>query len=181
MPGTWRISAASYYADWVTIPIIGLTAAVTDVSYHGLTWVSWVAFVLGMIAMSFVEYASHRWAFHNPRLYRREHWVHHVRPADYIGIPGWQTAATFAFLLAALWLTIGIHAGSAFFVGVCTYYLAYIISHDRIHHGGNIGVKPGYWQRRRKAHDLHHAKGVEANFGVASPLWDMLLGTYIAP
>ncbi|WP_256220872.1 sterol desaturase family protein [Pseudomonas sp. CHM02] len=27
-------------------------------------------------------------------------------------------------------------------------------------------------------HDLHHRHGVEKNFGVSSPLWDHVFGTY---
>ncbi len=181
MSSTWRISKGSYYADWVTIPIIGILALVADVLYHGFTWLSPIMFVLGALAMSFVEYGVHRWVLHEPKLLRNAHWPHHIRPAAYVGVPSWQTAIYFVLLLLASWGWGGFDLGSSFFVGFCTYYLTYIFVHDRFHHG-NLGlIKAGYWRDRRKAHLLHHAYGREINFGVASPLWDMLLGTYCRP
>lgn len=177
---TWRISAASYYADWVTIPILGLAALLTNVLYHGLTWLSPLAFLLGALVMSFIEYGVHRWAFHNPKLYRREHFLHHTRPADYVGVPSWQTGLYFLLALGGSIGSFGLDLGASFFVGLCTYYLAYIISHNYYHHGRLGRAYPGnYWDRQARRHFMHHEKGVEANFGVACPMWDMILGTYV--
>jgi sterol desaturase/sphingolipid hydroxylase (fatty acid hydroxylase superfamily) len=176
---TWNISATSYYSDWVVVPILACAALITAVLYHGLTWLSPLAFVLGLIVMSFIEYGVHRWAFHNPNLYRREHWMHHLRPAAYVGIPGWHTALYFILALGGSIGSFGLDFGAWLFAGIGTYYLVYIISHDRFHHG-TLGLNPtGYWNRQARRHFVHHQKGIEANFGVACPAWDMLLGTFI--
>lgn len=181
MSDTWRISKTSYYADWITIPIIALGVLIADVSYRGLTLLSPLMFALGALAMSFVEYGSHRWAFHNPKLFRRDHWIHHIRSADYVGVPAWQTFLAFVFLLAAAWGSAGLDIGGSFFVGFCAYYFTYIAAHDGFHHG-ELGLSTdGFWHNRRKAHLVHHAKGREVNFGVVTPWWDMLFGTYYRP
>ncbi len=175
----WRISAASYYADWFTIPLLILCAFITDYSYHGgLSWVATIAFVLGVITMSFIEYAMHRWAFHNPKLYRKDHWLHHIRPADYVGVPSYRTTFYFLIALGLLWATLGIDFGGGMFNGIAAYYLAYIFVHDRFHHGDLGLLSNGYWNRRRLAHLRHHRHGEEVNFGVATHWWDVLFGTF---
>lgn len=168
----------SYYADFVTIPIVGILALVADVSYHGLTFALILAAVVGFLAWSFVEYAMHRWLFH--RTFRRDHWLHHFRPAAYVGVPSWQTTLGAAFLAVQLIGALDFDLGTGAFLGLAAGYLLYIFAHDRFHHG-RLGLRPGYWHERRIAHLLHHAKGQEVNFGVASPAWDMLLGTYQPP
>lgn len=175
----WRLSATSYYADWVTVPILGISALTADVWYHGVTRFTLLGFLLGALIMSFIEYGTHRWAFHNPNLYRREHFLHHIRPADYIGVPGWHTVFYFVLALGGCVGSFGLDFGAGLFAGLCAAYLTYIISHDRFHHG-SLGTEEsgGYWHRQARRHFLHHEKGVEANFGVSSPLWDILLGTY---
>lgn len=177
----WQISKASYYADWVTIPFLVLCIIVSDVSYHSASMLAAGAFLLGVGAMSFIEYGMHRWMFHNPRLYRREHWAHHLRPSDYVGIPGWQTGIYFLIALAVMVTALGLDFGGGLFIGVALYYLAYIVTHDRFHHGDLGLLGNGYWARRRRAHLRHHQRGEEVNFGVASHWWDVLLGTYRRP
>jgi len=164
----WHLSRRSYYADLVTVPVLGIAA----LAYAGGDF-SLIGFVLGMLLMTFIEYAVHRWVFH--RTYRREHWRHHMRPGDYIGVPGWQTALYFA-LGYALTLTFGVSFGTGLFLGVAVAYLTYIISHDRFHHG-DPQAWTGYWARQARRHMVHH-QGKETNFGVSSPMWDHILGTY---
>ncbi len=170
----WNISRASYYADWFTIPMLGFTALFTDVSYHGITPWAMLMFVFGAFLWTFIENAMHRWTFH--RLYRKEHWIHHIRPGAYIGVPGWQTAGLFVLVLGGCWGSLGLDLGGGLFCGIASGYFLYIWAHDLFHHGR---IKPGtYWARREAAHRVHHESGKEVNFGVVTPLWDMVLGTY---
>lgn len=169
----WNISRVSYYADWVTIPILIYTALITDVSYHGLTYIAVLMGVLGFILWTFVEYALHRWVFH--RAYRKQHWIHHIRPAAFVGVPGWQTSLMLLLALGACWGSFGLDAGGGLFTGLAAGYGLYIWAHDLFHHGR---VWPGgYWARREEDHKGHHAHGKEVNFGVVTPLWDVLLKT----
>lgn len=165
----WNISRASFYADWVSIPALLLLALFAmTISLPALAAVAAGAFI-----WTFAEYALHRWAFH--RLYRKEHWLHHIRPGAYIGVPGWQTGGLFTVILGGCWGSLGVDIGGGLFCGIAGGYFLYIWAHDRFHHGK---TKPGtYWARREADHAGHHAHGKEVNFGVVTPLWDVLLKT----
>lgn len=171
----WNLSKSSYYADFFTIPFLGCVALISDVSYRGgLPYVTALAMILGFLVWTFIEYATHRWLFH--RVYRREHWVHHIRPAAYVGVPAYQTGLGALCGMGGLMGSLGIDAGAGAFCGLAFGYVLYIWAHDRFHHRSTV---PGtYWDRRRIAHTVHHARGIEANFGVVTPAWDMLLGTF---
>lgn len=168
------LSPASYYADWVTIPFLVCSLLITDHLYHGLTAATALMFVLGFILWTFAEYGTHRWLFH--RVFRREHWLHHIRPNAYVGVPSWQTSLVAIAVLGGC-LGFGLDLGTGLFTGLAVGYLVYFWAHDKFHHGV---AKPGYWARRQASHAMHHKHGIEANFGVVTPVWDMLLGTYRA-
>lgn len=120
---------------------------------------------------SFVEYAMHRFLFH--AWYRREHWTHHLDVLALIGISSWKTTATFIALLA-LFQAVGL---ASLIAGVMLGYLAYISLHYVMHRPEHplYRLMPGLVTN----HDLHHQRGVEKNFGVSSPLWDHVFGTYV--
>lgn len=170
----WNISRASYYADFITIPILGCVAAVTDVLYHGCpSLTAGLMFGLGVLLWTLAEYVLHRKVFH--RMYRREHWIHHIRPAAFIGVPAWQSSGAFLMILGACWGSLGLDLGAGLFCGFAAGYWTYIWAHDQFHHGR---LKPGtYWHRRYLAHKEHHDSGKEVNFGVVTGLWDVLLDT----
>lgn len=169
----WHLTKRSYYADFVTAPLLGIASLTYALHAQGLTFALACGLWFGALLMTFVEYAVHRWLFH--RTYRREHWRHHMKPAEYIGVPGWQTMIYFV-IAYALAMGLGVSFGTGLFVGVLAGYLMYIVSHDRFHHGDPQSWT-GYWARQAHRHMLHHA-GKETNFGVSSPLWDRILGTY---
>jgi sterol desaturase/sphingolipid hydroxylase (fatty acid hydroxylase superfamily) len=176
----WNLSRASYYADFVTIPLLAAFALITDVSYHGLTAAMILMMLFGAFIWTFIEYALHRWLFH--RKYRREHWVHHIAPARYIGVPPWQTFILFTLVMGGCLGSFGLDGGTGLFTGLAAGYFLYIWMHDKFHHrprplrGAWDG--PSYWERREREHAMHHTKGIEANFGVVTPVWDMLLRTH---
>lgn len=164
----------NYYADWITIPILGCAALFTDVLYHGIGLPAVLMFVLGAFLWTVAEYIIHRWAFH--RLYRHEHWIHHIRPHGYASLPGWQTGGLFAVVLGGCWGSLGLDAGGGLFCGLAGGYFTYIWMHNRFHHGRTT---PGSYVARREAeHKIHHDSGKEVNFAVVTPLWDVLCGTY---
>lgn len=172
----WQLSRHSYYADMVTVPALAVIALTRAVYLNASVIEIAAGFVFGMLLMSFIEYSVHRWLFH--RVYRREHWLHHVNPGSYIGVPGYQVILYFSLGYALLMGLAGLSIGTGLFVGVSVAYLIYVIAHDRFHHG-----RPrrwhGYWARQAARHMIHH-EGKETNFGVSSPLWDRILGTYSA-
>lgn len=167
----WNISRASYYSDFIVIPIL-LLAALT--AMH-VTLPSLAAAAVGAFMWTFIEYALHRWVFH--RLYRHEHWIHHIRPGAFIGVPAWQTALAFLAVLGGCWGAFGVDVGGGLFMGIGGGYFLYIWLHDRFHHGSVVQGADNYVSRREAVHRGHHDSGKEVNFGVVTSLWDVLLKT----
>lgn len=162
-------SKVSYYADFVLVPVLAATA-----SAH-MGSVQYLSLPVGIALWSLMEYLIHRELFH--RVMKREHWMHHIRPAGYVAAPWWITGTLHltAFVSAFLTGWLGL------FVGVEVGYFAYIMTHDAIHHEGDFYRGTATWFGWRIAlHDVHH-RGVEANFGVVSSVWDKLFGTHCPP
>lgn len=160
----WLMSSFAYYLDFFTVPLLVVAALLLG---PVLLW----QIAAGVLIWSFVEYAMHRFLFH--ALYRREHWTHHLDVLALIGISSWKTTATFIVLLA-LFQALGL---ASLIAGVMLGYLAYISLHYVMHRPEHplYRLMPGLVTN----HDLHHQRGVEKNFGVSSPLWDHVFGTYV--
>lgn len=162
----WKLSAAAYFADFVFTPL--WAAAALWLSPWSLSWC-----LLGALLWSLLEYGLHRFSFH--RQLRRAHWTHHAAPRDYIGVSGWWVSLLLAALLGLALAT----DLAALFAGFALAYQAYLLAHYLMHR------PESRWhplvRGLARNHDLHHRHGVEKNFGVTSPLWDHLLGTYFPP
>lgn len=160
----WLMSALAYYLDFFTAPLFVIAALC-------IAPLNLAQAIAGLLAWSLVEYLVHRFLFHS--LYRKEHWTHHVDVLAYIGVSSWKTSTVYAALLLLAWLT-GLTSA---FAGVVVGYFCYIFVHYVMH-------RPQHWAYRFISglvanHDLHHRKGIEKNFGVSSPLWDHVFGTYV--
>lgn len=160
----WLMSSFAYYLVFFTVPLLVVAALLLG---PVLLW----QIAAGVLIWSFVEYAMHRFLFH--AWYRREHWTHHLDVLALIGISSWKTTATFIVLLA-LFQALGL---ASLIAGVMLGYLAYISLHYVMHRPEHplYQLMPGLVTN----HDLHHQRGVEKNFGVSSPLWDHVFGTYV--
>jgi sterol desaturase/sphingolipid hydroxylase (fatty acid hydroxylase superfamily) len=183
----WHIQDASseftltkrgYYADFFVTPIaiaIALVWLVTTQGFRPEYLAS--AALAGIVLWTFIEYAVHRWVFHGPTWLNSQHTVHHIQPSEYIGASSTVTGFFFAISLWLLTSVLGACLGVGVFVGLLIGYLAYIVIHDRFHHGqlrkGSVLAK------LNSNHDFHH-RHAKANFGVTTPLWDIILGTYQA-
>lgn len=166
----WNRSRFEYYLDFALVPFLVLLAVISDVYYHG-RFAIWPV-VAGFAVWTFAEYWIHRTLFH--RVLRREHWLHHKRPGDYVAAPALLTSFLHLLVLA---VCLGL-TGAGFFVGLELGYLLYIVMHDAIHHRKH---KPFGWLRRMaEHHELHH-QGVEVNFGVSLHVWDKVFRTYRDP
>jgi sterol desaturase/sphingolipid hydroxylase (fatty acid hydroxylase superfamily) len=60
------------------------------------------------------------------------------------------------------------------FAGFVAGYLVYDTTHYLTHHSAG-GTALGRYQKKR--HFRHHYSDSTRNFGVSSPLWDLVLGT----
>jgi sterol desaturase/sphingolipid hydroxylase (fatty acid hydroxylase superfamily) len=172
MPGLWFIPVITACLYW-SLSVKALSPLKVG-----------VFFVIGMLAWTFVEYWLHRWLFHLPaakNLKIREvqymlHGYHHDFPDD----PGrlvappvlsWPIALPLAVLYAAVfgdWWT-------AFYGGTVAGYLGYDWMHYYTHHA--VPKNPlGRFMRR--FHLEHHFRHAHSQFGLSSPLWDLVLGTF---
>jgi sterol desaturase/sphingolipid hydroxylase (fatty acid hydroxylase superfamily) len=105
------------------------------------------------------------------------HELHHRLPKDWIGAASWTTFAGFALVwsIAVYGLDDGALA-SAFLGGFMLGYLAYCAIHVRMHHG-RVDRFSRYLAFMHRHHVGHH-RGGRGNFGVSSPVWDVVFNSY---
>jgi sterol desaturase/sphingolipid hydroxylase (fatty acid hydroxylase superfamily) len=142
-------------------------------------------FVVGWLSFSLVEYILHRWLFH----YQFEdtedgrlkaflvHGYHHQYPDDRLRLvaPPLMSWPVGVVLFALCALLLPAPLAWIAFAGVCCGYLAYDWLHYYSHHGR---PKRGVGKWLAQYHMLHHHDGFEGRYGISSPLWDLVFGTY---
>ena len=151
-----------------------------------LTWEGWrrltggtltaaLAVLLGLFAFSFVEYFFHRWMFHTRvPLFAEGHRLHHERPLGYDSLPFFLPSAVLLMLTGLCMLILP--AGFALLLmGAVTFgYIIYGLSHFTIHH---VRFRQPLLRSWAAHHHVHHYHP-DSNFGLTTPLWDVLLGTH---
>ncbi len=144
-----------------------------------------IAAACGWLGFSLLEYVLHRFVFHRnfpdtPSGRLEEfltHGYHHVYPEDpdRLVLPPMESIPI-AVIVAALQVALlGRGTGLAVFAGTALGYIAYDEIHYLLHHY-RPRTAVGMWLRRY--HLLHHHAPEVARFGVSSPLWDFVFGTY---
>lgn len=133
-----------------------------------------LAIFLGLFAFSFMEYFFHRWMFHTRvPLFAEGHRLHHERPLGYDSLPFFLPGAVLLTLtgLCVLILPAGF---ALLLMGAVTFgYITYGLSHFTIHH---VRFKQPLLRHWAAHHHVHHYHP-DSNFGLTTPLWDVLLGT----
>jgi sterol desaturase/sphingolipid hydroxylase (fatty acid hydroxylase superfamily) len=136
----------------------------------------------GATTWSLLEYIIHRWFSHHPRLLKNpfgvEHTAHHSKGNHFA--PSWKKIV-FAGLgvpvtLGPTILLLGMAPGIAYVAGLIGFYLIYEAFHrfEHIHEGWGPYSR---WARRH--HFYHHFHNPKVNYGVTSPIWDWIFGTYV--
>jgi sterol desaturase/sphingolipid hydroxylase (fatty acid hydroxylase superfamily) len=128
----------------------------------------------GLFAFSFIEYFFHRWMFHTRvPLFAQGHRMHHERPLGYDSLPFFLPGVVL-LLLTGVFLAIMADGTALLLAGSITFgYIAYGLSHFIIHH---VRFKHPLLRRWAGSHHVHHYHP-ETNFGLTTPLWDIVLGT----
>ncbi len=161
--------------------------------------------LIGIAMWSAIEYVLHRHLFHPPDHVMREthdivarlapgdavipalpgwrhvvyfimHGVHHEYPSDSSRLvmpPGASIPLAVVFFVIFR-LAVGPHLAPALFAGFVTGYLTYDTVHYAIHHR-TMPTALGRYTKWR--HYRHHFIDPGRDYGVSSPLWDLLLGT----
>ncbi len=163
-------------------PIAVAALATSHRRAHALREV--VAFFAGWLFLSLVEYGLHRFFFHREAPSSREgrveaflaHGYHHQYPLDRtrLVLPPLATVPLAIVVFALARGALG-GMGDQVFAGILGGYVAYDTLHYLAHHArGRRG--PVAWLRRY--HMLHHHDRAPGRYGVSSPLWDLVFGTY---
>ena len=144
-----------------------------------------MAVACGWLGVSLLEYVLHRFVFHrsfpDTPSGRMEsfltHGYHHAYPddPDRLVLPPIQSIPMAVFVAAGDIAVFGRCVGLAAFAGSALGYIAYDEIHYLVHHH-RPRTAIGTWLRRY--HLLHHHAKEVARFGVSSPLWDFVFGTY---
>lgn len=138
---------------------------------------------LGIVLWSFMEYALHRFAFHEARgknYGSREHLRHHG--SDDTVLESWYLSWA-GVLLVSLGLIpflgrlvdqpdVGWGVGIGYLVGYGFYDLVHWRAHRRPYANR-------YEHMVRKHHFTHHFHAPLKNHGVTTPFWDHVFGTYV--
>jgi sterol desaturase/sphingolipid hydroxylase (fatty acid hydroxylase superfamily) len=150
-----------------------------------------LGFVGGVFIWTLTEYLLHRFVFHyRPRAAWQErivflfHGIHHLQPQckTRLVMPPVVSIPLALVFYGALSLIVGLALGAPHWVapmfsGLVAGYLAYDLTHYATHHWP---MKGRYLKYLKKHHMLHHFKTPDQRFGVSSPVWDFVFGTYPA-
>lgn len=176
-------------AHWAT-PILWFGPIIAWGLYRGFTQPQTAGFKTvglffgGWLAWTLIEYVLHRFLFHlAPRNEADKmraflmHGYHHDFPDDRMRLvaPPVMSWGPAAIIGISFFFLFGPHVWSVVFAGTLTGYIAYDWIHYYTHHGRPTGGL-GKWMRRY--HMKHHYKDGNAWYGVSSPLWDYVFGTY---
>ena len=141
------------------------------------------ATLIGAASWTAAEYGLHRFVMHEMRghgLPSVEHLEHHGDTTYFS--PTSKKLASAAVTTAVAYPVAVVVAGrrwaTAFTMGLIAMYFGYEVAHRRTH------TRPprsryGRWSRRSHMH--HHFGAPMRNFGVTTPLWDRIWGTYDDP
>jgi sterol desaturase/sphingolipid hydroxylase (fatty acid hydroxylase superfamily) len=130
--------------------------------------------LLGLVIFSFIEYGFHRWLFHgSPQIMEQGHRKHHEQPNGYDALPFFLPPLGLLAIAGFLILVLPVQFALLLSGSLAAGYAAYGLSHAAIH---NLRFRNRLSKRWAAIHHIHHYHP-DKNFGVTTPLWDILLGT----
>lgn len=164
----------NYWLEVILDVALGVSLLTAGWRHHPGVESTVLAIAVGLFAFSFIEYFFHRWMFHTRiPLFTQGHDKHHREPLGYDSLPFFLPAATLLALTGLCMLALP-DGFALLMAGTATFgYVAYGLSHFIIHH---VRFKQPLLRRWAGAHHVHHYHP-GTNFGVTTPLWDILLGT----
>lgn len=177
---SWKQLTPVYFYTAVVVCLISITRGA------GFSWRQNLLLIgLGTLSWTLIEYGLHRFVFHySPRsvfgrkLVHAAHLSHHENPR--------ATNRLFSSLLVSLpiatgylllaWIATGSWQAAAYlFTGLIAGYFCYEWLHFQAHHRR---PKLRLFKYLRTYHLLHHHEASDLRFGVTSPLFDVIMGTF---
>lgn len=165
MRGVFALSLLGYASDFALVPLAAILLTLRAASELDTAELM-NSLLIGVLSWTLAEYWIHRSVLHGDTRFAAMHREHHESPRDLIGVPSWITMPTFAIAGLALSFLFGAALGAALLAGVLAGYLFYCGVHAYFHHG-----------HTSRHHAAHH-RGYRGNYGVSSPLWDIVFGTH---
>lgn len=180
MVAGWKQLTPVYFYTTVVVCLIALTRDNAFSTFQNLLLVA-----AGILSWTLIEYGLHRFVFHysarsefGRKLLYAAHLSHHENPRErsrlvsslLVSLP----IATAYFLLARI-ASGSWHTATFLFAGLTAGYLCYEWLHFQAHHRR---PRLRLFKYLRQYHLLHHHQTPDLRFGVTSPLFDLLLGTF---
>ena len=143
-----------------------------------------VAFAMGLLFWTLTEYAMHRYVFHfkattkaGQYLVFLFHGIHHDDPEDptRLVMPPVVSITLGALFYAVFASILGSITVRPFFSGFIAGYLVYDYIHFATHH---FKPKTAWGRTLKENHMKHHYLKKGGKWGVSSPLWDHVFGTF---
>ncbi|MCK5448179.1 MAG: sterol desaturase family protein [Gemmatimonadetes bacterium] len=199
------LERTTYVHPWIPhliyVPVVIALLWLSPLSLGG----SALYFAIGLLIWTFIEYLLHRFAFHAPDEVMREthqisagleldqavipelptfrhvvyfifHGVHHEYPSDSLRLVMPPVASLPMGLMA--WVIFSMLFGGNMipaFAGSLVGYLVYDTTHFVLHHRS---VPTAFGKLIKRAHMRHHFLDPDEDYGVSSPLWDIIFRTY---
>jgi 4-hydroxysphinganine ceramide fatty acyl 2-hydroxylase len=171
----------------VLIMVVLFLASLSLTVLHVSAWSTWIAVIAGMLGYMVTEYLTHRFIFHmkppkHPfflRFLKRIHYDHHVDPNNLhlLFLPIWYSIPNlFGFSCIVYWITASFIVTNAFVTGTIFFLLCYEWTHYVAHRPIRPLTSWGKWMK--KIHMWHHYKNENYWYGVTTPVFDCILGTF---
>ena len=171
-------------------PLLIWAPVIAWLFYHAFSAVGLSALAVGGLAVfglffwTFMEYVLHRFVFHFPTTSARGerfiyimHGLHHDDPVDptRLVMPPFASVCIAIILYAGFRLIFGPAYVAPFFAGFLIGYLCYDYTHYAVHH---FTPRTRIGKFIKQSHMNHHYVNPDTRWGVSSPLWDIVFGTY---
>ena len=151
-----------FWVDAAAYPLIALWVA----SQVAWGWGAVALVLAGLVLFTLAEYWVHRSVLH-VWTHHVAHGRHHAHPEEYTVL--WSVPLIFL----VLWLV----APAPLFLGFTLMYVWFYMWHHLLHH---VDLARLPLVRRYASWHLVHHRHTRYNFGITSPVWDLVFGTYRA-
>jgi sterol desaturase/sphingolipid hydroxylase (fatty acid hydroxylase superfamily) len=166
---------SNYWAEFAIDGLLGFALMMQGFRRHDLSPAATLyTMVVGLLIFSFLEYFCHRWLFHGSLpLLKQGHAAHHCMPEGYDSLPFFLPAVVLMALTAGFAICMPADYACLLSGTMAFGYVTYGFSHFIIHHRRFRHPLARKWAAYHHIHHYHP----DCNFGVTTPLWDVILGT----
>jgi 4-hydroxysphinganine ceramide fatty acyl 2-hydroxylase len=165
----------NYWAEFAVDIPLGMVLIFIGLRHNELDSLTvFLTILLGLFLFSFIEYSFHRWLMHGSvQIMVQGHRAHHENPLGYDSLPFFLPALILLALTGVFVLLMPQSYAFLLTGTIALGYAAYGLSHFVIHHHRFHQVFARNWAANHHIHHYH----IKTNFGVTTPLWDILIGT----